>query len=80
MRGRKRTEAKWRAQFEHLGRERVRYLVKENAITPEARHLAAEVWLSDGSTRYSEKWDGWDWTFLIFGTIAGAFGLLIALT
>ncbi len=75
---RKRIETKWHAQFEHLGRERVRYLVQRKAITPEAKHLAAEAWLSEESTRY-EKWDGWDCAFIIFGTIAGAFGLLIAL-
>jgi hypothetical protein len=79
MRRRKRKTAKWQAQFEHLGRERVRYLVQKKAITPEAKHLAAEAWLSDDSTRDSEKWDGWDYAFIISGSLAGAIGVLIAL-
>ena len=76
---RKRTEAKWRAQFEHLGRERVRYLVTKDAISPKVKRLAAEAWLSDEPTYRSEKWDGWDHALIIFGAIAGAFGVLIAL-
>jgi hypothetical protein len=76
---RKRIEAKWRAQSEHLGRERVRYLVKTDAINPKVKRLAAEAWLNDSPTCRSEKWDGWDYALLIFGTIAGAFGVLLVL-
>jgi hypothetical protein len=76
---RKSTEAKWCAQFEHLGRERVRYLVQKDAISPKVKRLAAEAWLGDETTCRPQKWDGWDRAFVIFGTIAGALGVLIAI-
>ena len=49
-----------------------------DAISPKVKRLAAEAWLSDETTCRPQKWDGWDRAFIIFGTIAGALGVLIA--
>jgi hypothetical protein len=73
MWGKGRKERKWRAQFEHLGRERVSELVEIGAI-PRARKRDA----AQDQDQNKHSWERWRTAFLIFGAIAIALCGVIA--